>query len=97
MIFGFADDNLHNLAILSKVLWSAKSLQKLVFLRRRAQTCDIDQILLHNSKSSQVFSAKSICFLLLEFFLLRCHTLLLTCSLLGFPSGFPNNMLDPEN
>ena len=59
-IFGFADNNLDDLAVLPEILISSKRFQQLVFLRSRAQTCHINKVLLHHSQAGQVLSAEVI-------------------------------------
>jgi hypothetical protein len=55
-ILGFADNDLDDLAILSKVLLPSQCLKKILLSNAWVQTNDVDQILLYHSQARKMLS-----------------------------------------
>ncbi|KAH0237845.1 hypothetical protein KCV03_g107, partial [Aureobasidium melanogenum] len=96
VVLCLADDYLDNLAVLTKVLIAAKSLEQSIFLHSRAQTSHINQVLLHDAQTSEMLARESVGLALLSFLLGGGGLLLLLSSLFGSPEGFPGMGVSDE-
>lgn len=59
---GLADDDLDDLAILSKVVGSAECVEKAVLAYGRREASHVDEVLLDDSQPGEVFATKRISF-----------------------------------
>jgi hypothetical protein len=73
---GFADHNLLNLTILSKIFLASKRLQQLVLVTDCGiEAYDVNQVLLHNTNTCQILPAGSLYLTPFGFLLLGCSSL----------------------
>lgn len=95
-LFGLADDDLNNLAVLSEVIWSTQRLEKMVLLHTGTEASDVDEVLLDDTQAGQMFPTQRVGLTFLSLFLSGDCVLLGFCGLSGLPCQFPARMLNEK-
>lgn len=78
-----AHNNLDDLAVLSKVVLAAQSIEEAIFAYRGRETCHVDEVLLDDAEPGEMLAAEGVGFSLLCLLLSNLRVLLgLLCDLL---------------